>query len=104
MTTKTEVTLWRLGAYLTIAMLGVFAASMASAQELPTESPKTAIFITSCNQIVTAVLVMPNGKSLFFDARSAVPSDQLKALAGKSREPARVYEVGCFKDADAVGI
>lgn len=104
MTTKAKVILSRLIAYLTIAMLAAFVASTAVAQELPTESPKTAIFITSCNQIVTAVLVMPNGKSLFFDARSSVPSDRLKALAGKSREPARVYEVGCFKDADAVGI
>lgn len=73
-------------------------AMSASHAALPAENPEAAIFVTSCHQIVHVVIVMPGGKALFFDGHSPESADEVKALAERSREPPRVYEVGCYRE------
>lgn len=60
------------------------------------EAPRSAVLITSCHQIVTVVMVTPDDRIVVFDSSSGVPADAVKALAAKSAEPARVYELGCY--------
>jgi hypothetical protein len=65
--------------------------------DLPKESPQTAVFVTSCHQIITAVVIMDDGRTLFFDSHSKESADDVKEFASRSKIPARVYEVGCYK-------
>lgn len=84
----------------TVLYLGF--ASLTARAEIPSVDPETALVVTSCNLIVTVVVVMPNGKAIFYDNRSAESADVVKQFASRSRQPARVYEVGCFKGDDNV--
>lgn len=67
--------------------------------DVPAEAPDSAYFVTSCNQIVF-VLIRVNGKDLTYDRYSQESADDVKAFASRSKEPARVYEVGCFEIGD----
>lgn len=80
---------------LALFLLFVAATSRAS---LPTEAPEAAIFVTSCHQIVHVIVVMPGGKTLVFDGHSTESADDVKALAARSHQPARVYELGCYRE------
>jgi hypothetical protein len=75
-------------------LIGVSAAQA----ELPADPPQSAIFVTSCYQIVTAVIIMPDGKTLLFDNHSKESAEDVKEFAGRSKTPARVYEVGCYRE------
>jgi hypothetical protein len=80
----------------TLAALYLLFVCLTARADLPTESPQSALFVTSCHQIVTAVIIMADGKTLFFDSHSKESADDVKALASRSKIPARVYEVGCY--------
>jgi hypothetical protein len=82
----------------TLAALYLLFVCLTARADLPTESPQSALFVTSCHQIVTAVIIMADGKTLFFDSHSKESADDVKALASRSKIPARVYEVGCYRD------
>jgi hypothetical protein len=77
----------------TLAALYLLFVCLTARDDLPTESPQSALFITSCHQIV---IIMADGKTLFFDSHSKESADDVKALASRSKIPARVYEVGCY--------
>lgn len=77
-----------------IALFLLFASCTALAT-LPTQAPAAAVFLTSCNQIVVAVIIMPDGTTLAFDKDSEDSAEAVKELAARSKLPARVYELGC---------
>jgi hypothetical protein len=41
---------------------------------------------------------MPDGKTLLFDNHSKESAEDVKEFAGRSKTPARVYEVGCYRE------
>jgi hypothetical protein len=82
----------------TLAALYLLFVCLTALADLPKENPQSALFVTSCHQIVTAVIIMSDGKTLFFDSHSKESADDVKELASRSKVPARVYEVGCYLD------
>ena len=87
----------------TIVALYLGFVSLAALADLPKGEPQSALFITSCNQIVSVVIVV-NGKPVLFDRNSGEDAEAIKEYASHSKEPARVYEVGCFKFEDRTSV
>jgi hypothetical protein len=81
-----------------ITLLFLLFVCLTARADLPQETPQSALFVTSCHQIVTAVIIMADGKALFFDSHSKESADDVKSLASRSKTPARVYEVGCYRE------
>lgn len=82
-----------------LAALILLTAGCANVPVAPADpAPEAAVFVTTCHQIVVAVIAMPDGKISLFDGKSETPADDVKILGSQSRQPARVYEVGCYKD------
>lgn len=85
-----------------VIALYLFFVCLSARAGLPDETPQSAVLVTSCHQIVTVVIVMADGKTLLFDGHSDESADDVKLLASRSKTPARVYEVGCYREAPIV--
>jgi len=69
----------------------------AASATLPKVSPDVAIVVTSCHEVVSVIMIMPDGSKLLFDQSSGEDVEELKKLAQSSKTPVSVYEVGCFQ-------
>jgi hypothetical protein len=70
--------------------------SYTASAALPKVSPDVSVVVTSCHEVVTVIMVMPDGSKLLFDQSSGEDVEELKKLAEGSKSVS-VYEVGCFQ-------
>lgn len=80
-----------------LVVLFLLFCSCTSHASLPADAPDVAIVVTSCNQIVGVILVMPDGTRLVIDKDSGEDAAAVKAFAERSKTPPAIYEVGCYR-------
>jgi hypothetical protein len=80
-----------------ILAFGLSLCTFTASASLPTEAPDVAIVVTSCHEVVSVILVMPDGKKLLFDKDSGEDVEKVKTLASRSRTGVSIYEVGCYR-------